>query len=74
MGLRVHLLESIDEKRQSWILEGLEAFSEMPHVSENSYVWHLAQTILSLGARTASASWSAGAAQVLPRKTTYALH
>jgi cytidylate kinase len=70
MGLRVNLLESIDEKRQSWILEGLEAFSEKPHVSENSYVRHLAQTVLSLGAHGECIIVGRGAAQVLPRKTT----
>src|SRR6516225_4346905 len=38
MGLRVNLLETLDEKRQSWILEAMEGFSASPFVSENSFV------------------------------------
>jgi len=70
MGLRVNLLESIDEKRQSWILECLETFSEMPHVSENSYVRHLMQTILSLAVHGECVIVGRGAAQILPADTT----
>ncbi len=73
MGLRVNLLESVDEKRQSWILESLEAFSEMPYVSETTYVRHLAQAILSLGAHGECVIVGRGAAQILPRQTTLAV-
>jgi cytidylate kinase len=70
MGLRVGLLETIDEKRQSWILECLEAFAEMPHVSENTYVRHLAQAVLSLGAHGECIIVGRGAGHILPRETT----
>jgi cytidylate kinase len=70
MGLRVNLLESIDERRQSWILESLETFAEARFVSENSYVRHLIQTILSLGAHGQCLIVGRGAAQILPVQTT----
>ncbi len=70
MGLRVNLLESIDERRQNWMLEALEAFAEAPYVSENSYVRHLIQTVLSLGAHGQCIIVGRGAAQILPAATT----
>src|SRR5262249_35408109 len=50
MGLRVSLLESVDERRRSWLLESVEALSTAPNVSEAAYVRRLAETLLSLGA------------------------
>jgi cytidylate kinase len=67
MGLRVHLLESVDERRQSWILESLEAFSSGPPVSEAGYVRHLVQTLLALAAHGECVIVGRGGAQVLPR-------
>jgi cytidylate kinase len=70
MGLRVDLLESVDERRQSWILECLEAFSDTPFVSENSFVRHVIQTVLSLGAHGQCVIVGRGAAFILPAETT----
>jgi cytidylate kinase len=70
MGLRVSLLESIDERRQSWLRESLEAFSSVPSVSESAYVRHLIETILSLGAHGECVIVGRGAAQILPAETT----
>jgi cytidylate kinase len=70
MGLRVSLLETIDERRQSWILESLEGFSSSPFVSENRFVRHLIQTILSLGAHGQCVIVGRGAAHILPAKST----
>jgi cytidylate kinase len=70
MGLRVALLEAIDERRQNWILEALETFSAMPFVSENSYVRHLLQAVLSLGVLGECIIVGRGAPQILPRETT----
>ena len=48
MGLRTALLESVDEKNQSWLLETVEAFASTPtqsdwgtFVSESDFVHHL---------------------------------
>jgi cytidylate kinase len=70
MGLRVSLLETIDERRQSWLRESLEAFSSVPGVSESAYVCHLIETILSLGAHGECVIVGRGAAQILPVQTT----
>src|SRR5215831_2464020 len=50
MNLRTQLLESIDERRQSWVLETIEGFSALPAVSEGAFVRHLVKTVLSLAA------------------------
>jgi cytidylate kinase len=70
MGLRVNLLHSIDEKRQSWLRESLEAFCSVPSVSESAYVSHLIETILSLGAHGHGVIVGRGAAHILPAQTT----
>src|SRR5262249_21186334 len=45
-GLRVSLLESIDEKPQSWFLECIQGWVG-EGVGEGGYVRHLVETILS---------------------------
>jgi cytidylate kinase len=67
MGLRVDLLKSVDERRQSWVLEVMEAFAGGKHVSESSYVRHLVHTLLALAAHGECVIVGRGAAQVLPR-------
>jgi cytidylate kinase len=69
MGLRTQLLESVDEKRKSWLLEVVEGFVSTG-VSELSYVRHLTQTLLSLGVLGDCVIVGRGAAHVLPRETT----
>jgi cytidylate kinase len=70
MGLRTSLLESVDEKQKSWLLEVLEGFASARSVSEMSYVRHLTQTILSLGAHGNCIIVGRGAAHLLPAGTT----
>ncbi len=70
MGLRTQLLDSVDEKRRSWLLEVVEGFSSRTNVSELSFVRHLSQTILSLGAHGDCVIVGRGAANLLPRETT----
>jgi cytidylate kinase len=70
MGLRVSLLESLDERRQSWLRETLESFALVRTVSESAYVRHLIETILSLGAHGECVIVGRGAALILPAKTT----
>jgi hypothetical protein len=70
MGLRASLLESVDEKRVGWLRSFLESWSSAPAVSESGYVWHLVETILSLGAHGACIIVGRGAGQILPAETT----
>jgi len=70
MGVRTRLLDSLDEKHRSWLLECLEAFGSAPTVSENAYARHLLETLLSLGAHGKCVIVGRGAAQVLPRAAT----
>jgi cytidylate kinase len=67
MGLRTQLLESVDERRKSWLLEVVEGFAS---ASELAYVRHLTQTILSLGVHGDCVIVGRGAAHILPRETT----
>jgi cytidylate kinase len=70
MGLRPALVESVDERSRSWLLEAMEGFTLAPGASENAYVHHLLQTILSLGAHGHCLIVGRGAAFVLPQQTT----
>lgn len=75
--LRCALLESVDERQQSWLLESVEAFlstpfqSEwMPLVSESSYFRHLVETVRALGMHGECVIVGRGAAFILPSETT----
>jgi cytidylate kinase len=71
MNLRTALLESVDERRLSWVEECLESLSSLGRpLSENAFVRHLVQTILSLGAHGECIIVGRGAAQVLPAEST----
>jgi cytidylate kinase len=70
MNLRAPLLESVDERRLTWLEECLEQFSLVPMVSENLYVKHLIQTVLSLGTHGACIIVGRGASFILPPATT----
>jgi cytidylate kinase len=70
MGLRTNLLESLDERRQSWLLESVHALQSAKVFSESSYVHHLIQTILSLGAHGHCVIVGRGAALILPHQFT----
>jgi cytidylate kinase len=70
MGLRVSLLDSIDQRRRSWLQEVAEQFMAVPNISDTTYVRHLVETILSLGAHGECIIVERGAAQILPRQST----
>jgi cytidylate kinase len=70
MNLRTSLLESVDEKRVSWLQECVEAFASTPSVSKSSYVRHLVQILLSLATHGECVIVGRGAAQILPAETT----
>jgi cytidylate kinase len=70
MKLRTSLLESVDEKRVSWLQECVEAFASVPSVSGSAYVRHLTETLFSLAAHGECVIVGRGAAQILPVETT----
>jgi cytidylate kinase len=77
MGLRTALLESVDERRQNWLLESVEAFLSAPEqgdwgplVTESGYVRYLIQTVLALGVHGECVIVGRGAAFILPPATT----
>jgi cytidylate kinase len=77
MGLRTALLESVDERQQSRLLELVEAFATAPaksgwgaFVSESAYVHDLVETVLALGVHGECVIVGRGAAFVLPAATT----
>lgn len=70
MGVRSELLESLDEKHRSWLMDIIEGFPASPAVSESGYFRHLLATLLALGARGECVIVGRGAAQVLPLATT----
>ncbi len=69
-NLRVSLLESLDERRQSWLTESMAGFALNANMGESGYVHHLIQTLLSLGAHGDCVIVGRGAAQLLPPAVT----
>ena len=69
MGLRVELLESVDERRRNWLEEAVEQFAMVPSVSESMYLRHVIQIVLSLGAHGECVIVGRGAAHILPFET-----
>jgi cytidylate kinase len=70
MGLRVSLLESVDERHQTWLQEAFKSFAAVPQVRENTYVRHLMEAMLSLSTHGQCVLVGRGAAQVLRPETT----
>lgn len=69
-GLRLRLLESVDEKHANWLQSCLEGFVVGPHVSEGAYVRYLAETMLSLAALGECILVGRGAPVLLPAEST----
>jgi cytidylate kinase len=65
-GLRLNLLQSVDERHKGWLTEFAEAFAAVPSVGESTYVRHLVQTVLSLGALGRCVIVGRGSAFILP--------
>jgi cytidylate kinase len=78
MGLQTDLLDSLDEKRQSWLTETFEAlrvgFSKANFeylVSGSAYLHNLVKTVLALGAHGNCIIVGRGAAFILPPESTF---
>lgn len=69
-GLRLELLENMDERHKDWLTECFESFSSGRSVTESTFVRHLIQTILSLGAHGRCVFVGRGAAFILPGEQT----
>jgi cytidylate kinase len=70
LGVHAGLLDSLDEKHRSWLLESVQAFGAAPSISADAYRRRLLETLLSLGAHGDCVIVGRGAAQVLPAATT----
>jgi cytidylate kinase len=70
LKVRPALLESVDERHHSWLLEIVEAFGSRPGVSESGYVYRMVQTVAALASHGKCVLVGRGAAMVLPRETT----
>jgi cytidylate kinase len=77
MHVPVALLESVDERHQSWLLESVEAFLSAPEkseweplVTESAYVRHLVETVFALGVHGECVIVGRGAAFILPIEST----
>jgi cytidylate kinase len=80
MGLRSALLECVDERHQSWLLEAAQAFLSAPVqgdwgplVTESAYVHHLVKVVLALGALGDCVIVGRGSAFILPSGSTFRL-
>lgn len=70
LALPVALVEEIDERRQNWLLECIEAFVSATELSESRYVRRLIGVVRSLGEQGRCVIVGRGAAYILPPHTT----
>ena len=70
MGMRSSLLESVDERRMSWLNEQFEALFDVPYVNETVFAHHLVKTTLALGSHGECIIVGRGAAFILPARST----
>jgi hypothetical protein len=69
MGLRTNLLESVDERRQSWMTEAMEGLLSASFATESGFSHHLVKTVLALGTHGECVIVGRGAAFILPPAT-----
>ncbi|MGE3806872.1 MAG: AAA family ATPase [Gemmataceae bacterium] len=69
-GLRVRLLDTVDEKTTSWIRDCIESFGLEHGVTLPGYVRYLVETLHTLSKHGHCVLVGRGAAQVLPPETT----
>ncbi len=69
-GIRVELLEVVDERYVSWIEELLNGLSSNPNYTGSAYAKHLFEVLQGIASLGECIIVGRGAAQVLPRKST----
>jgi cytidylate kinase len=70
LHLPVAVVEEIDERRQSWLLECIESFGSRSELSESRYFRHLISVVRSLGEQGRCLIVGHGAAFILPPHAT----
>jgi cytidylate kinase len=70
MGLHAKLVQTVDEKRGSWLSETLSTLGQSRTITEPGYVHQLVRTLLSLAGHGRCIIVGRGAAHVLPADTT----
>jgi cytidylate kinase len=70
MGTRARVLESLDEKRSSWLLTLFEAFASTTPITAGAYADHLARVAFALAASGECILIGRGTAQFLPAEST----
>jgi cytidylate kinase len=70
MGFRTSLLESVDEKRLSWLEESLGGFLSAPSVTTSAFGRQLIRTVLALSAHGECVIVGRGVAFLLPHEST----
>lgn len=70
-GLRVKLLETVDEKEHHWLRECIDSFSLTPSISTSAYVRYLLETLHTLSLHGKCVIIGRGAPHILPPKTTF---
>src|SRR5262249_2861446 len=70
IGVRASLLESVDERRMTWLRAAFEDLLSVPYVSEEAYVHRLVKVVLALGCHGNCVIVGRGSAFILPAKTT----
>ncbi len=70
LQVQVDQLESVDERRGSWLVECMQAFAATSTVSEVTYFQRLLKLLLALGARGQCVILGRGAIIALPVETT----
>ncbi len=70
LKLPLEIVEKIDERRQSWLLECIGCFVSTPELSESRYFHHMTALVRSLGEHGRCVIVGRGAAYVLPPQTT----
>src|SRR5689334_21977800 len=70
LKLPLEIVEKIDERRQSWLLECIGGFVSAPELSEGRYFRHMTALVRSMGERGRCVIVGRGAAYVLPPQST----
>ena len=68
-GLKLALLESVDEKCSSWLEDCMDRLLATPHISQATYARNIMHTVMSLSALGNCIIVGRGAAQILPPET-----
>src|SRR5262249_25745415 len=70
LSVHTRLLESVDERRVSWLKEAFEGFLSVPGVSATAYFHRLVKTVLALGSHGECIIVGRGSPFILPAETT----